>query len=113
MFHFERHHQELAPRTIFLWRLVRNFVAALLVITSTLAAGTYGFVLLEQLSLIDAIHNSTRIIAGMEPSKAATNDVGKWFEIVYHLVARFIVVIATALFLAPLLHRIMHRFHIK
>ena len=113
MFHFERHHEKLAPRYIFFFRLIRNFTAASLVIGSTLALGAYGFMFFEQLSLIDSIHNSTRIVAGMEPAHSASDDVGKWFEIVYHMIARFIVVIATALFLAPMLHRMLHRFHIK
>jgi len=113
MFHFERRHEPLAAGYVFLFRVVRNFAIAGLLICMMAALGTWGFSFFEGYTFLDSLHNAIRIICGLDPMKTADNDWGKWFEIAFHLLSNFVVVIATAIFLVPVLHRILHRFHVE
>jgi hypothetical protein len=113
MLHFERRHEPLAARYVFFFRVFRNFVVAGLLISMIAGFGTWGFSFFEGHTFIDSLHNAVRIICGLDPVKTAANEWGKWFEIAFHLLSSFVVVVATAIFLMPVLHRVLHRFHIE
>lgn len=113
MLHFERRHEPLALRYVFFFRVLRNFVIAALLISMAAGFGTLGFLIFEDQTFVDSLHNAIRIICGLDPTKATADDWGKWFEIVFYLLSNFVVVIATGIFLVPVLHRVLHRFHVE
>jgi hypothetical protein len=61
---------------------------------------------------IDAILNAAMILGGMGPVNSLHTDLGKLFASVYALFSGMVFVAAASLFIAPLLHRLLHQFHL-
>lgn len=112
MFHFEHRHEPLAAQHIFLFRVLRNFVVSSLMILVMAGLGTWGFYFFEDQPFDQGLHNAAKIISGLDPARPAEDELGKWFEIVFHLLSSLVVVVATGIFLLPILHRVLHRFHV-
>lgn len=111
MLNFERHHERLASSQLFLSRFIRNFAVAVLVVGLALTIGMAGYAHFEHMNTIDAFLNASMILSGMGPAAELKTDGGKLFAGLYALASGLIVVAATGLVLAPVLHRILHHFH--
>lgn len=110
---YERRHQPLASRRAFAGRLGR---AALLWVTLTLcglAIGMAGYMGLEGLRPLDAFLNAAMILAGMGPVDAMKSDAGKFFAGCYAIFSGLLIVIASGFVLAPIVHRVLHAFHVE
>ncbi|MCC6171217.1 MAG: hypothetical protein IT481_04215 [Gammaproteobacteria bacterium] len=105
-----RSHRPL-PRIYFLQRLLRRggIVAALVALS--LALGMAGYVRFERLSWLDAFLNSAMLLGGMGPIHLPRTPAGKLFAGLYALYAGLVFLIAAGLLLAPVMHRVLHRFH--
>jgi hypothetical protein len=103
----------LLPRRAFLWRLAWHFAVASVLIGVSLAAGMAGYHYLEDLPWIDAFANAAMILSGMGPLAPITTLGGKLFAGLYALYSGLVVIVAAGLLLAPILHRMLHRFHIN
>jgi hypothetical protein len=110
---FETKHQPLASRTAFTRRLVRSVIAATLLIVLSLAGGMAGYHYLENMEWIDAFANAAMILSGMGPLAPLTTWGGKLFAGVYALYSGLALIVATGVVLAPVLHRLFHRFHVE
>jgi hypothetical protein len=110
---FEHHTQPLLERNAFLRRVTRYAGAALGILTVSLALGIFGYHGFEQLPWIDAFLNAAMILGGMGPVDRLTTPAGKLFAGIYALFAGIVFLSAVGLFLAPILHRIQHRFHLE
>jgi len=80
-------------------------------VIGSLAIGMVGYHLLEHLSWIDAFLNSAMLLGGMGPVNPPTSDGGKLFAGLYALYAGLVFIVSAGLMFAPVLHRLMHRFH--
>ena len=85
-------------------------VAAAIVAVSLLA-GMWGYEHYEHLAWRDAFLNTAMLLGGMGPVDAPHTDGGKLFAGVFALYAGGVFLVVAGLFLAPVIHRIMHRFH--
>lgn len=103
----------LAPRELFLYRVRRGVVYALTLVGGTLAAGMIGYRLLEQMSWLDAFHQAAMLLSGMGPVVEVKSTAGKLFDGIYALFCGVILLASTGLLFAPVLHRILHRFHLE
>ena len=65
----------------------------------------------EGLPWRDAFLNSAMLLGGMGPVNAPVTDGGKVFAGIYALYAGLLFIFVLALLLAPVVHRILHRFH--
>ncbi|MFZ3088290.1 MAG: hypothetical protein WA123_09540, partial [Methylotenera sp.] len=65
----------------------------------------------EQLSWRSAFLNAAMLLGGMGPVDAPVTDGGKLFAGIYALYAGLVFLIVVGLVLAPVVHRIMHKFH--
>lgn len=108
---FEQRHHRIASWGRFVWRLFRNLSIAMVIIAIALLGGMAGYAHFEGLGTVDAFHNAAMILSGMGPVNAVNSDGGKLFAGIYALASGLIVVAATGLVLAPVLHRILHHFH--
>jgi len=113
LFRFERRTAPLAPHRVFFGRLARNIAFALAMIAGALAIGMIGYRLTEGMSWLDAYLNSTMLLGGMGPVDVLHTDAGKFFAGSYALFCGLLIVIATGVVLAPILHRILHAFHVS
>lgn len=107
----ERRHDRLATQSVFLSRLARNLAIATGIISAALGAGMAGYAHFEGLTAVDAFLNASMILSGMGPVATLTTTGGKVFAGCYALMSGIVVVAATSLLLAPILHRILHHFH--
>jgi hypothetical protein len=103
----------LASRTIFLSRFRRAATYALALVAITLAVGMIGYRALEHLSWLDAFHQSALLLSGMGPVVDIKSDAGKIFDGVYALFCGVILLASTGLMFTPVIHRLLHRFHIE
>jgi intracellular septation protein A len=103
----------LAPRTIFLSRFRRAATYALALVAVTLVVGMIGYRALEKLSWLDAFHQSALLLSGMGPVVDMKSDAGKIFDGIYALFCGVILLASTGLMFTPVIHRLLHRFHIE
>jgi hypothetical protein len=78
-----------------------------------LIIGIAGYAFFEGMSLVDAYVNAAMILAGMGPVVELKTTAGKIFAGTYAIVSGLIIIIATAFLLAPIFHRVLHRFHVE
>jgi hypothetical protein len=79
----------------------------------TLVSGMIGYHLLERLTWLDAFHQAAMLLSGMGPVVDMTSVWGKLFDGVYALFCGIILLASTGLLFAPVIHRLLHRFHIE
>src|SRR5262245_31724634 len=108
----ESHHQPLLSRPKFALRLTLSIAAASLFVGLSLMIGMWGYHHFESMPWIDAFVNAAMILSGMGPIGNLQTYGGKLFAGCYALYSGLAVVLATGLILAPVIHRILHRFHL-
>jgi len=109
---FESMHQPLAPMSIFFRRLLNHFTLALAVTVVSLAIGTLGYHWLAGSPWVDAFLNASMLLGGMGPVGDIATTAGKLFASFYALYAGLMFITVSGIVLSPLLHRLMHKFHI-
>jgi hypothetical protein len=110
---FENKHQPLLPRAVFVRRLTRNFAIASLLIGVSLFGGMAGYKATEGMSWMDAFVNASMILSGMGPLDAPKTWGGKLFAGFYALYSGLLLLLASSIVLAPVVHRLFHRFHLE
>jgi hypothetical protein len=110
---FEKRHESLLPRSKFFLRLVKFALLSLGLIAVSLIVGLLGYRLSEGMSWVDAFLNAAMLMGGMGQVTVLHNDAGKIFAGVYALYCGFILIVSVAVFLAPIFHRFLHRFHLE
>ena len=111
--HFESKYQPMAPRPVFVGRLLRNFAAASTLIGVSLFAGMLGYRHFEGMEWIDAFVNAAMILSGMGPVTPMQTWNGKLFAGLYALYSGLTLVLAAGIIVAPVVHRLLHRFNIQ
>jgi hypothetical protein len=109
----EAKHELLAGRDVFLRRFAKCFGAASLLIGLSLIGGMLGYRYVEGMAWIDAFANAAMILSGMGPMGTLETWGGKLFAGIYALYSGLAVIVAVSLLLAPILHRLLHQFHIE
>ncbi len=109
---FERKHQEVAPVTVFIGRLALCFGTALLLILIALFIGIAGYHWIAGLSWIDSLLNASMILGGMGPVNSLTGTGAKVFASAYALFSGLMFIAVMGVVFSPLLHRMLHKFHI-
>jgi hypothetical protein len=110
---FEHKTDQLLPRRAFLGRLAQSGAIASGLVLVSLLIGMTGYHALERLDWIDAFLNAAMLLGGMGPVDAPVTTAGKLFAGAYALYCGLVVILATGIILAPLAHRLIHRFHIE
>ncbi|AOO83436.1 hypothetical protein [Bosea vaviloviae] len=106
---FEHRTQTVIPAHRFAWRMGR----AMLTYVGLATVGMAGYMATEGMSAVDAFVNAAMILSGMGPVDQLKTDGGKLFAGAYALFSGLFVVIATGFVLAPVLHRVLHSFHVE
>jgi hypothetical protein len=110
---FESRHQPLLPRPAFARRVARNFAAASALVGVSLLGGMLGYRLTEGMGWVDAFANAAMILSGMGPLEPLRTAAGKLFAGCYALYSGLVLVMAAGVVLAPVAHRMFHRFHLE
>jgi NhaP-type Na+/H+ or K+/H+ antiporter len=110
---FERRHEPLVSRAAFFRRMTKYALLASGFIAVSLVIGMAGYHYIEGMPWIDAFVNSAMLMGGMGPVNELHTDAGKLFAGLYALYCGLVVIIAIGIVAAPLLHRILHHFHLE
>jgi hypothetical protein len=109
---YESRRQPLIRPSDFLRRLLGHLAAALVLIVGSLALGMAGYMHFEALSPLDAFLEAAMLLGGMGPITAPVTDAGKLFAGIFALYAGLVFIATAALILGPVVHRVVHRFHL-
>ena len=110
---FEHRRQGLASPEVYRRRLVTSGSVGLVLIAISLGAGMAGYAGFEDLDFVDAFLNASMILSGMGPLYSPQTTGGKLFAGFYALYSGLAVLIIAAVMFAPVMHRVMHRFHLE
>lgn len=110
---FETRRQKVIPRRRFALRMLRAAALWLALTLGGLVIGMAGYMLSEGMAAVDAFVNAAMILSGMGPVGELRTTAGKLFAGFYAIFSGLVIVIATGFVLAPLLHRVLHAFHVE
>jgi hypothetical protein len=105
---FEHRKQKVVPLPHFFLRLGRYTLFCLLLIALSVVIGTIGYKFYGHLSWLDSFYMSCMILTGMGPVTAMTTTSSKLFSSFYALYSGVAFLSITAVFFAPIIHRILH-----
>jgi hypothetical protein len=77
----------------------------------SLLIGVTGYHFFESMDWLDAFLNASMILGGMGPVDALHTVGGKLFAGIYAIYSGLFLIGATGMLLAPVFHRILHKFH--
>ncbi|TFH34313.1 MAG: hypothetical protein E4G99_09750 [Anaerolineales bacterium] len=109
---FEKKHQGLLSRRRFFFRMTRHFLLATGIVAFSLGIGMLGYGYFEGMNSLDALLNAAMILGGMGPVSPLQTAGGKIFASVYALLSGLIFLGLAGVLFAPLVHRLLHRFHL-
>jgi hypothetical protein len=108
---YERRRHPPISRALFLQRLARHALVAIALLVVSLGLGMSGYMRFERLAPVDAFLNASMLLGGMGPVDAPRSEAGKLFAGAYALYAGLVFLVAASLVMAPVAHRLQHRFH--
>ena len=109
---YEHYKQPILPFTAFLKRLLRHFGVAVLILAVSLGIGVTGYHMLGKLGWVDSLLNASMILGGMGPVNPLNSNAAKIFASLYALFSGMIFLVAAGVLIAPVAHRLLHRFHL-
>ena len=109
---YEHYKQPVIPFRAFLKRLLRHFAVAAAIVALSLGLGIVGYRTLGGLSWVDSLLNASMILGGMGPVNPLIGNGAKIFASFYALFSGMIFLVAAGVLLAPVVHRLLHRFHV-
>jgi hypothetical protein len=109
---YEQRSDRLLPRQAFLLRVARHVGFAIVLVAGSLFGGMLGYVHYEHLGWVDAFLNAAMLLGGMGPVESPRTPGGKIFAGLYALYCGMFFLVIASIVLAPVVHRVLHRFHV-
>jgi hypothetical protein len=109
----EHRKQKVIPLSHFFIRLGRYGIFSLLLICVSVFMGSLGYHYIGQLNWIDSFQMACMILTGMGPVAEMTSDAAKLFSSFYALYSGIAFLSITAVFFAPIIHRLLHILHVE
>jgi hypothetical protein len=103
----------LTPWPKFIRRVARYFSLVACVVALALLVGIVGYHTIAHLPWVDSLLNASMILTGMGPVDPMKDTASKLFASAYALFSGVVFLSAVGVLLSPILHRILHAFHIK
>lgn len=105
---FEHKKQKVADVNVFVKRVFRYMLFALILIVFSVGVGTVGYKYFGAPSWVDAFHMACMILTGMGPVISLDTDAAKMFSSFYALYSGVAFLSSTAVFFSPIIHRLLH-----
>lgn len=108
---FEKKHQEIAPRRVFIKRIFIHIGLALILVLLALFMGVAGYHWIAGLSWVDSLYEASMILGGMGPFNPLKSSGAKIFASAYALFSGLVFIALIGIVMAPVAHRMLHKFH--
>jgi hypothetical protein len=105
---FEHRRQKVASFPQFMIRMGRYLLFSGALIVISVLGGTIGYHSFGHLSWLDSFHMSCMILTGMGPVSEMKSDGAKIFSSLFALYSGVAFLSITAVFFAPIVHRLLH-----
>lgn len=113
LFRLERRGEPMITRNRFAARMVLAIALWAVLTIFGLTVGMCGYAYFEGMNATDAFVNAAMILSGMGVFDTLKNPGSKIFAGFYAIMCGLVILIATSFVLAPVFHRILHRFHVE
>jgi len=110
---FDHRTRPLPTRKVFVLRVLRSVAIAVGTIGFSLGLGIVGYHVFAGLSWLDALLNASMILTGMGPVNELHTVAAKLFASFYALFSGVVFITSVALLLTPVIHRLLHKFHLE
>ena len=91
----------------------RGILVSSALIAISLGIGVVGYHLTAGLDWVDALLNASMILTGMGPVSQLSGNGAKLFASGYALFSGVVFIASAGVVVAPLVHRLLHRFHVE
>jgi hypothetical protein len=108
---YERRQSRPLSRAAFAGRLARHLAVAMGLLGVSLGIGMVGYHCLDDDAWIDAFLAAAMILTGMGPTGEPHSLGGKLFAGFYALYSGIVFLVVIGIIVAPIAHRMLHRFH--
>ncbi len=108
----EHKKEKVVPFSHFIARLARYTLFAFVLIALSVGIGTLGYHHFAELNWLDSFHMACLILTGMGPVAEMSSEGAKVFDSFYALYSGVAFLSITAVFFAPIFHRVMHILHV-
>jgi len=109
---FERKHEKLAPLSVFVKRIAASVVMAGILIAVALFIGITGYHWIAGFDWVDSFLEAAMILGGMGPVNPLATTGANMFASGYALFSGLVFIAVMGIVLAPVTHRMLHKFHI-
>lgn len=109
---FERKHEKIAPVPVFVRRLIVSVAIAGILAMVALFIGIAGYHWIAGLKWVDALLDASMILGGMGPVTPLTTNAAKVFASAYALFSGLVFIAVMGIVLSPIVHRVLHKFHV-
>ncbi len=94
-------------------KMLRHGAALIPLAAGALGLGMAIYHWVEGLSWADAFLNAAMLLGGMGPVDQLHTTAGKWLAGLYALFAGVVFLVLAGVMLAPVVHHVLHRFHLE
>ena len=108
---YENQDQEPLSRWLFAQRMARHAAAAAVIVVVSLVFGMWGYHRFAGFSWGDSFVNAAMLLGGMGPVGVVETRSGRLFAGLFALYSGMVFLVLLATILAPVMHRVLHRFH--
>ena len=109
----ENRKQKVVPLPRFLYRVWRYALFANVLVIFSVLLGTIGYHYFGQIPWLDGFHMSCMILTGMGPVAEMISPAAKIFSSFFALYSGVAFLSITAVFFAPIIHRLLHILHVE
>jgi ADP-glucose pyrophosphorylase len=109
----ENRKQKVSTLPRFFKRLGRYSAFAFALVSFSVLLGTVGYRYLADISWVDSFYMACMILTGMGPVVEMTDTTAKLFSAFYALYSGVAFLSITAVFFAPIIHRVLHILHVE
>jgi hypothetical protein len=109
----EKRTEKLAPFSVFAQRLVAAVAVACCIVAVALFIGVAGYHWLGGIDWLDSILEASMILGGMGPVNPLKSTGVKLFASGYALFSGLVFIGIMGIVLTPVVHRILHKFHVQ
>src|SRR5690554_6497878 len=109
---YESKSKPLIARKDFRKRMLFHVLAAFMLVAVTLAAGIAGHVYFDNMEPRMALVASITLTSGLGLSILPETTSGQLFAGLYGVFSGYVYIATSTIIIAPILHRILHKFHL-